>query len=238
MDENKAPIVIKLGGSAISHSNRIIDFDYLREFRDLLREHILRGQKFIIVTGGGQTSREYRDLAAEKGNITDKTDLHWIGTAVNTLHATIVRALLGEIAEQEVWKYDDMNKLKEKTFEKPVVLIGGFQAGRSSDWVALQAVKAWGSKELYLLKNVDGVYSADPRKNPDAKFHEKLNWDDYLKIIGNPESHDPGANVPIDVVAAREAKLDKIKFLVLKATDFDNIENAINGENFRGTVIS
>lgn len=235
---DSSPLILRLGGSIVSHSNKVIDFDYLREFRDLLRDQILLGRRFIIVLGGGQTYREYRDLAMQKGNIQNETDLHYIGIAINNLHAEIVRAFLGEeITEEKVWKNEDVNYLAQMRYEKPVAVAGGFLPGRSSDWAALQIAKTWGVKRILDLKNIDGVYSADPRTVPGAKHFPKLSWDKYMETIGNVETHEPGAHFPVDAVAAKESKELGVEFVIIKATDLPNIENAINEEDFRGTVI-
>lgn len=232
------PLILRLGGSIVSHSNKVIDFDYLRELRDLLREQILIGKRFIIIVGGGQTYREFRDLAMQKGNIQNERDLHWMGIAINTLHAEIVRAFLtDEIAEDYVWKYQDADSLEKMQFSKPVAVVGAFKPGFSSDNVALIVAKAHSAKRVFDLKNIDGVYSADPKQEPNAKHFANLTWDKYFELVGNKTEHKPGDHLPVDVVAAREAKAEGMEFVVLKATDLPNLENAINGEAFKGTTI-
>lgn len=234
-----SPIIIKLGGSVISHSNKIVDYNFLREFRDLLQEQILLGKRFVLIVGGGQTCREFIEHARENGNITDETDLHWIGTAVNTLNAEMVRSFLGEeITEPQVWKYEDKNRIAELSFEKPIAVAGGFEAGKSGDWVALKIAEALKVTQVLDLKNVDAVYDKDPRGNADAKSFPLLNWADYLKLIGNPSSHKPGDSLPVDSIAAAEAQKLGVKYYIIKATDLDNVEAAIAGREFKGTIIS
>lgn len=239
MDNKSGVIILKLGGSVISHSNKLIDFSYLREFRDLLQEQVLLGRKFIVVVGGGQLVRNYLDYSKSQGNISLERDLHWIGVAGNTLNAEVIRGFLGDdLAEAHVWKYDDLYKLPQQEFNKPIAVAGGFLAGRSSDWVALQIAQALGVIKIFDLKNTDGVYSSDPRIDSKAKFLSKITWDEYLEIIGNPQEHKPGANYPVDVIAAREAKEIGAKYYIIKASDFVNIEKAINNEEYKGTLIS
>lgn len=239
MSDSSTPIIIKLGGGVISHSNKIVDYNYLREFRDLLRENIVHGKRFAVILGGGQTMRTYMDHAMQQGNINDSTSLHWIGAAVNTLHAYMVRGFLGdEIAEENVWKFDDVKRLDQLPFNKSVVVVGGFEAGRSGDWVALQVAKALKSNLVIDLKNVDGVYTADPKVDANAKFVEKLSWAEYIDLVGNPEEHQPGANLPVDIFAARESQQLGTSYYILKAADFDAIDAAINGRDFHGSIIS
>ena len=239
LESENSPVILKLGGSIISHSNRIIDFTYLREFRDMLRDQILLGKRFVVTVGGGQTCRDYNEHAKTNGNITLDRDLHLIGAAVNTLNAEVVRAFLGdEIAEEHVWKYTDMDQVSKLSFKKPVVVAGGYKPGISSDGVALRIAQGLGAYKIFDLKNVDGVYSADPKTDPKAKLFPKLTWDEYLEIVGNPTEHKPGENLPVDAVAAHEAKELGATYYVIKATDFHNIELAINNQEFVGTIIS
>lgn len=235
----KPPFILKLGGSSISHDNIIIDYNFLREFRDLLKDQIILGRKFALIIGGGQICRQYLDSARESGGVNDDEALHWIGTAVNTANAYAVRAFLGDdLTESWVLKFDDHQKLAQVEFGKPIVVAGGFKPGYSSDGVALELAKAFGSNTVIDLKNVAGVYSEDPKQNPNAKRIENLSWAEYERIIGNPETHLPGGNMPVDPIAAKEAAELGIKYLVLKAADFESIEAAIAGEEFTGTTIS
>jgi uridylate kinase len=241
LDDNPTskPIIVKLGGSVISHSNKLIDFNYLREFRDLIKEQVLLGKRFVIILGGGQTCRQFIDHARSEGHITKEEDLHWIGTAVNTLNAEVVRSFLGEeICEPTVWKYDDKDRVAQLKFSKPVAVAGGFEAGKSGDWVALRVAQSLGVFRVLDLKAVNGVYDKDPKDNPDAKMYERLSWKEYLDIIGNPEVHTPGNNNPVDPVAAVEAKELGAEYYIIRATDFDTIEAAMNNEPFVGTLIS
>jgi uridylate kinase len=223
----------------ISHNNKVYDFDYLREFRDLLQEQVVMGKKFVLITGGGQNCRDLLDVAREKGGITLDRDLHWIGAAVNTVNAQVVRGFLGDdLAEEHVWKFSDVHKLKEMRFEKAIAVAGGFEAGYSSDGVALKIAEAWGAKMIFDIKNVDGVYDSDPKQNPKAKFFPELDWQKYLDIIGNPDKHTPGGHFPVDAVTARRAQEINLEYRIVNANDLTNLENAITGEGFRGTIIN
>jgi uridylate kinase len=232
-------LILKLDGSIISHSNRKIDFDYLREFRDFLREHVLRNKKFVVVVGGGQVAKEYIDLAKEQANIVSSTDLNWIHAAISALNATIVRAYLGDdIAELKVWKYEDIENVKELAFEKPIAVAGGFGPGKSVNWGALQIAKAFEQKKIFCLGSIDGIYTQDPKDNPKAKHIEKLSWEKYLKMLSTWKQDRPEEKIPVDITTAQEAKQFEAMFMILKGMDLENLDNAISSEGFLGTVIS
>jgi len=228
-------IIIKLGGSTFSmDKDNIFDFAYLHDLRQIIDEFDAR---FFLIVGGGYTSRRYRDLAKEAG-ITQDEELHWIGTTVNVLHAELVRAFFSEIAEEGVFKYEDYYEKGKIDFKKKIRVGGGGRPGHSGDVDAILVAKRMGVKKVFSLKNVDGVYSKDPKIHSDAKLIKELNWDQYIEIIGEKAEHEPGGNYPVDPIASKMAQKEGIEFIVLGSSNLLNFQNAICQKEFHGTVIS
>lgn len=229
--------VIKLGGSIVSPSpEKVFDFEYLNKLRQVLSVNILKGDKFIVVLGGGATMRRYRDLAMSAG-LVDTEQLHWIGTTINVLHGEIVRAYWHDIADDGVYKYEDYYNDKPLVVTKGIKVGGGGRPGHSGDVDALRAAIKSGSSTIISLKNIDAVYSSDPRKDPQAVRFKKLSWKEYLDVIGNPAEHTPGANYPIDPIAARQSQLSNLKFIVCDGWNMDNLSAILQGSDFIGTTI-
>jgi uridylate kinase len=230
--------VIKLGGSNVSISKDLLfDFAYMENFRMALEPALAAGSKFFVTLGGGFAARMYRDLVKEAG-ITDTTHQHWVGTTVNVLNAYLAAAFLKDIADPEVYKYEDYYDDSELKIGRQVKLGGGGRPGHSGDVDAILAAKKLGAKTIFSLKNIDGVYSADPKLEPSAVRKEKLNWDEYFGIIGWKKEHEPGGNYPIDPVAAGMAKEAGMSFIVLLGSDLKNFTSALNGAGFTGTIVS
>lgn len=230
--------VIKLGGSIVSPDTKtIFDFSYLDKLRKTLQENIENGDKFFIVLGGGSTMRQYRDLAMQAG-LTDSTQLHWIGTTVNVLHGEIVRAYYHDIADDGVYKYEDYYDDKPLNIVKALKIGGGGRPGHSGDVDAVRAASKSNAKTIISLKNIDAVYSADPKLDSTATKVEKCTWSEYLDIIGNPQEHTPGANYPIDPIAAREASEKNLEFIVCDGWNIENFKNIITKQPFKGSTIA
>lgn len=230
--------VIKLGGSIVSPSPEVVfDFTYLNKLRATLTENINAGDKFFIVLGGGSTMRRYRDLAMAAG-LSDHEQLHWIGTTVNVLHGEIVRAYFHDLADDNVYKYEDYYNDAPLQIVKSIKVGGGGRPGHSGDVDAVRAALKCHATTIISLKNIDAVYSADPKKDPGAVRLSQLNWQDYLKVIGNPSEHTPGANYPIDPIAAQEASANNLKFVVCNGWDLDNLKQILLGNNYNGTSIN
>ncbi len=256
-------IVIKLGGSLLSRGEDLLfDFAYLEKLKQILVNPDLDSMKYFLAIGGGYTMRKYRDLAREAG-IESDIEIHWVGTTVNVLHAYLVKAYLSDIADEEVIKYEDYyegsdweNKqdghkvqigggssvIAEDVESKfriahKVKVGGGGRPGHSGDVDAILAAEQLGTNTVASLKNVDGVYEADPKTDPEALRLDKLTWKEYLDIIGGKRVHQPGGNYPVDPVASHMAQERNMKFVILAGDDLPNFLKYLKGEEFVGTLV-
>jgi uridylate kinase len=228
---------IKLGGSIVSPTQDcLFDFPFAKKLKELLSEFIIKGDKFFITVGGGHLMRQYRDLAMANG-ITDTTELHWIGTTINVLNAEVVRVSMGELADEGVYKYEDYFDANKLEIKKGIKVGGGGRPGHSGDVDSILAARKLNSKVVISLKNVDAVYTADPKLFPDATPLEHVTWAEYLKIIGNPTEHKPGANFPIDPIASQMAIESGLKFIIIDGRNLENFKKVLLGEKFMGTVV-
>lgn len=239
MPENKTDIkVIKLGGSIISREDNVFDFEFIKKLREILTKRIEMGEKFCIITGGGYTGRQYIKLAKESGLVKNDTDLHWIGTTTNVLHAELVRSAFSDIAYERPLMFEQYYSDEPIVMEKPVLLGGGGRPGHSGDMDAILLALKVGSDKIISLKNIDYLYDEDPRKNPDAQIVKETTWDGYFEILGGKDEHEPGGNYIVDPASAKKAKEHGIKFVIMKGTELDNFENYLNNKEFNGSKIS
>jgi uridylate kinase len=104
--------------------------------------------------------------------------------------------------------------------EGRAVVFGGGKPGGSNDLNACLIANAIGTKKVFDLKNVSGVFTSDPKKDERAELIPDISWNDYLQVIGNPTEHAPGAHYPVDPLAARLAAKNGIDFCILHG---DNI---------------
>ena len=85
----KEVIVISLGGSVIVPDK--IDIVFLKAFRRLIRDY-LKKYKFIIVTGGGKTARNYIDAAGKICRINNE-DKDWLGIHCTRLNSHLLKTI-------------------------------------------------------------------------------------------------------------------------------------------------
>lgn len=235
-------IVLKIGGSLLSPSaEKMFDFRYALQLRELFSQY--RGRyRFWVAVGGGYLNRYYQKLAKEHGE-GQTIDLHKIGVSATNLNAEIFHGLLDNLCRLEVLRYQQYEEFMQQGISAlpadlgNVVIVGGAKPGQSNDWNALQLALKLGANQVIDVKNVDGVYTADPKANPEAKFISQLSWAEYLNVIGNPTEHAPGAHYPVDPVTAREAQKADVKYIIIGGGDLDNLSRAVAGQEFHGSII-
>lgn len=230
----KFKLILKLGGSILSPSEEnLFDVAYISKLKAFISK-FKETHQFVITVGGGALAKKYQKIARENGS--SNRDIDWAGVAANNLNASMLRVMLGELASENVLNYEEVENNSKEDFSETVLVAGANEPGHSGDTDSVIMAMNQNSKIIYNLKNIDGVYSADPNLDSTAKRFDKLTWDEYLKII-KVEEFTPKMSVPIDPIAARMASENGIKFIILDGRDLDNLEKAIKGVGFVGTKI-
>lgn len=219
--------VVSLGGSVIVPNE--IDIEYLKNFAALIRKHIARGQKFIIIAGGGKTCRKYQDAARALGELS-KNDLDWLGIHTTRLNGHLLRSVFRAEAHPAL--------IKDPTESVPaadIIIAAGWEPGWSTDYVAVKLAKNVGAQRLVNVSNVDYVYTADPKTDVNAQKVEKIGWKEFRKLL--PAEWDPGMNAPFDPVAAEEAESAQLE-VAFMGPSIQEFDNYLNFTPFKGTLIS
>lgn len=234
MQNNKEIIVISLGGSLIVPHE--IDWQFLKKFRELVLKQIKKGKKFVIITGGGHTCREYQKAASKVTKLT-RDDQDWLGIHTTRLNAHLIKTIFRKHAHPRINKNPFTKEDLSKHFAKGegLMVAAGWHPGRSSDYVSAILGKRLGGRKIINLSNIDYVYNKDPKKFRDAKKIEQIDWKGFRKIVGN--RWDPGLNAPFDPVASKIAQENKMELVIMNGKDIKNLENYFDGKKFKGTVI-
>lgn len=225
-------IVLSVGGSLIVPRTGI-NVEFLRGLNNFIRKHIKKGRRFFIIVGGGVTSRQYRDAARVTVGEISNEDLDWIGVHSTRLNAHLIRTIFQDIAHPRIIKDYDQLPLG---FRESVIIGSGWKPGWSTDYDAVIIAKKYHATAIINLSNIDYVYDKDPAKHHDAKAIKKITWDYFEKLV--PTEWIPGTNAPFDPVASQLAKKLGLTVIVANGTNFENLANILNGESFKGTVIT
>ncbi len=224
-------VVMSVGGSLIVPD--AIDTTFLSDFRNLIEHQItFSGRNFIVIAGGGKTARRYQDAAAAVTEL-DPEDLDWMGIHATRLNGHLLRTVFRDIAHPEMITNPD--EITDVPTESPLIIAAGYRPGASTDLRAVQIAINRGAKRLINLSNIDHVYTADPRKNPDAEKIEDITWPEFMKLI--PTEWNPGLSSPFDPVAARTAQQHKLEVTIINGQNTSELENYLEGKPFVGTRI-
>ncbi len=222
--------VISLGGSIIFPGNRGPDSAFLKRFRKLILSEANKGNRFVIITGGGFVNRLYNEALGRIIRTDDET-LDLLGIAATRMNAFFVKSMFQERAYGDVME----NPTKKIKTDKRIIIGCGWKPGCSSDKDAVLAARTFRAKKVINLTNIDYVYTKDPRKHKDARKIGKMMWKDFRKIVGDRWS--PKLNAPFDPMAAKLAEKLKLKVVIAKGNDLDNLKRILQGKAFRGTTI-
>ncbi len=225
----KPVTIISLGGSTIAPD--IPNGEFVRSFVELIKERAAKGRRFVIVCGGGKTSRNYHKALAEAGN-TNADDADWIGIYATHLNAELIRLALGKLAHPVIVK----DPTKKVPWKSKVLIAGGWKPGRSTDYDAVLLAKMFGAKQLVNVSNIDYVYTADPKKDPNARSLPQMTWEELIAML--PSKWSPNLSSPFDPIAARLASKLRLSASVVNGDSLADVARAIDEMPFRGTTIT
>nr|QQK87148.1 uridylate kinase [Treponema denticola] len=227
--------VLSVGGSIVAPDKP--DFDFLDKFSKTIRNWLLQdsSRKIIMVIGGGAPARDYQNAYRKVCDLrkapakNDEAD--WIGIMATRLNAQLVKAVFEDLCPNPV-VYDPTTV---DMFGGQILVAAGWKPGFSTDNDAVVLAERFSGNLVVNLSNIAKVYTDDPKKNPEARPIDSISWEDFIKVVGTEWV--PGKNTPFDPIASQRAQKAGIKVICAAGKDIENLENILNGKDFKGTVI-
>ena len=230
-------VLLKLSGEVFGGSKGIgVDPDVVHDIAVQIAEVARGGTQIAIVVGGGNYFRGSE--LQQRGMDRSRADyMGMLGTVMNCLALqdflekegipTRVQTAItmGQVAEP----YIPLRAIRH--LEKGRVVIFGAGAGMpyfTTDTVAAQRALEVGAQALLLAKSgVDGVYSADPKKDPNATKYQTISFDEVLAK----------SLAVADAAAFSICRENKLPIVVFDLKNKGNIARAVRGEAI-GTLVS
>ena len=226
---HKATLVMSVGGSLIAPDG--IDLNFLKKFRQVILEYTRRGNRAVIICGGGGAARAYQRAAKMVSPAVTNRDLDLIGIGATKLNAELISGIFGSAAHEGIMA----NPGKKISTAKRIIVGAGYLTGSSSDKDAVLSAIAFGARTVINLSNITYVYDKDPSKYRDAKPQPHMSWSAFRRLVGNRWV--PGAHVPFDPIAARLASRHRLTLVVLNGANIPNLKRFLNSQPFVGTTI-
>lgn len=222
-------VIFSLGGSLV-HPEQI-DVNFLRKFKKLILDFVNKGNRVVIVSGGGAMARNYIQAARALNTKATPLELNWIGVRTTHLNAELVRVMFGNVAYSNTIITEDQKI--PKNFK--IMIGGGVKPGTTTDYNTVILAKRLKAKTVVNLSNIDYLYNKDPRKHKDAKVIKYISWVDFRKMVGNKMV--PGGNYPFDPIASRVAHESGMEVIIMNGKNLKSIQNYLNDKKYKGTVI-
>ena len=228
-------VLLKISGEALAgDAHRGLDFSVIGEVCEVIKRCAAEGLQIGVVVGGGNFWRGIKD----GGDRMQRVRADYMG-----MLATVINGLaLADALEQRgvparVMTAIDMPRIAEpfvrdkavQHLEHGRVVIFGCGTGNpffSTDTGAVLRAVEIGADAILLAKNIDGVYSADPMKDPTAVRYDSISFDEVLaKHLG-----------VMDTTATSLSMDNHMPIIVFALKDPENIYRVAMGERI-GTVV-
>ena len=230
-------VLLKLSGEVFGGAKGIgVDPDVVQDVAKQIADVVRSGVQISIVVGGGNYFRGAE--LQQRGMDRARADyMGMLGTVMNCL--ALQDFLEKEGVDTRVQTAITMGQVAEpyiprraiRHLEKGRVVIFGAGAGMpffTTDTVAAQRALEVGSEALLLAKSgVDGVYNADPKKDPTAKKYDTISYDEVLR----------NSLAVADAAAFSLCRENKLPIVVFDLMTKGNIGRAVRGETI-GTLVA
>ena len=229
-------VLLKLSGEALAGDNQHrIDEKVVRAIAKAVYDVQKSGVEIALVIGGGNI---YRGADGERMGM-DRVSSDYMGMLATLINALALQNALEQMgAHTRVQSAIEMSKVAEpyirrralRHLEKGRIVI--FAGGTGNPYfttdtaAALRAIEI-GAGAILKATNVDGIYSADPKKDPKAKKFNNLT---YIEAINRRLK-------VMDTTALTLCMENKLPILVFSLHQPGNIRKAVWGEPI-GTVVS
>ncbi len=223
-------VVVSMGGSVLLTGDG--DLAYLNALADLLGR-LGPTRPLVVTTGGGRTAREYIRLGRSLG-LTD-VELDELGIDVTRLHARLLAGRIGPPTPSR--PPATVAEAVEAVRRASPVVLGGTEPGHTTDAVAALVAVRLRAARFVNATDVDGVYDADPKAHPGARRRERLGWPEFLHLVRAAASGEPGQQFPFDRLGAELLARAGIPLAIVAGRDLTNLEAAIGGRAFHGTLV-
>jgi len=228
-------VMLKLSGEALAGEQGYgIDPVTITKLADEIKEVVHCGVQLALVIGGGNI---FRGLAASSQGM-DRASADYMGmlaTMINSLAMQDALEKIGvytrvqsAIAMQEVAE-PYIRRRAIRHLEKGRVVIFGAGTGNpyfTTDTAASLRAMEIGSDVILKGTKVDGVYSADPKKDPNAIRFSCLNYIEVLK---------KGLQV-MDATATSLCMDNNLPIIIFDVTKNGNVKRVVFGEEI-GTIV-
>ena len=227
-------VLLKLSGEALAEgSNGLYNYDFVDTVAEKIKKSVDMGAQIAVVCGGGNIWR------GRQGGKMDRVRADRMGMLATVMNAIALQdAFIAKGMDAVIMTAIPIQGVSEtynrdeaiRCLESGKVVIFGAGTGSpyfTTDTTALLRAAEIKADASLFAKNIDGVYTADPRKDPTAVKLDNITYD---RIISDRLG-------VIDLTAATFGLENKMTVLLFGLADPENIVRAVSGEKL-GTLLT
>ena len=228
-------VLLKISGEVLGGEKKFgLDFDVVKKVAGAIKDCVEIGAEIGVVVGGGNF---WRGVKGGSGRM-ERTRADHMGMLATTINALALADVLENMGVQvRVQTGIDMHKIAEpyirlkaiSHLEKKRVVIFACGTGNpffSTDTAAALRAAEINAEAILLAKNIDGIYTADPNKDPNAEKIDEITYNEVLYR---------GLAV-MDSTATSLSMDNGIPIIVFALRDTNNIKRVLMGEKI-GTLV-
>ena len=178
--------MLKLSGEALANKDGILDFDFISSVAQVLKKCVDEGIEVGIIVGAGNI---WRGRQGGEMNRARADHMGMLATTINSLalQDTFIQHGIDTVV---------MTAVEMKAFAEPYTTRGAvdalssgkvvvFGCGLGSPYFSTDTAAALRAAEIeadaiLMAKNIDGVYTADPRRDPLATKYDELTYSEMI----------------------------------------------------------
>ncbi len=254
--------VVKIGGSAISDKCRpfSIKHDVLRAICDDIVEYVKSGGKVVIIHGGGSFGHPLASKCLKEFGVINDRCFSVITRAMNIMNIIITSEFINRginavsIPPHAVCSYDGRKYLCDLSIVRsylkhsliPVtygdVVVNISEANHkviSGDYLAWILTKELNARKLIFVTDVGGLYTEDPKKNPNASLIKCLSAKELsrLRLGSRASGFDVTGGMAYKLLLGVELGVSNVEVLILSPYEKKNLYNALVGREFKGSIV-
>ncbi len=258
--KDKKRIVIKIGSSSLTHEETgNLNLEKMERLVRLLTDLRNSGKEVVLVSSGAvAVGRKMIGLKEKPTELAEKQACAAVGQAsLMTVYQKLFSEYHQLTAQVLLTKFIMLNKISRQnarnTFEK-LNEMGVIPIVNENDTISTEEIKELGLGEndtlsaivaalihadlLILLSDIDGLYTDDPRKNPEAKFIDLVPelTEEYINMGKGAGTSFGTGGMKTKLSAARIAADSGADMIITNGNNVDNIRAVLNGEPV-GTLV-
>jgi uridylate kinase len=118
------------------------------------------------------------------------------------------------------------------------VVLGGTEPGHTTDGVAAMLAVRLRAVRVVNATRVGALYDRDPRQHASARPIAKLGWPEFRRIVQREAGSEAGQEFIFDRLGAELLGRARIPLSIVDGRSLDDLEAALTGRRFTGTVVA